>query len=651
MSADSLIIGTAGHIDHGKTTLVRAMTGVDTDRLDEEKRRGITIVLGFAPLTLPGGRVAGVVDVPGHEKFVRTMVAGAGGVDVGLLVVSAEEGVMPQTREHIDILAMLRVPELVVALTRADGVDEELLELAELDVRELLEDSPWPEAPVIATSGITGQGVPETLAALEAAADRLPARTATDVFRLPVDRSFTIRGFGTVATGTTRDGRLRPGQTLEVLPGRRSVRVRGVQVHGTDADEVGRGTRVAINLQGVDGDAVPAGAWLATPKALACSDRVDVGFTLLRSAPRPLPNNARVRFLVGTAELLAVVRLMDPAGGPAPEAIEPGGRGLAQLALEEEAGAVAGDRFVLRAESPMVTIGGGTILDPEPPLLRRRERAAAAHLLGILSDPIAPPADLLVAFLRRASGRAVDLHELRRRLPPSVGDVRAVASAAIERGDAVGLTSEPPSWTWPGAVASWVGPARALVATHHEEHPLLNGPLLAEVRQALLPPPSDRVFAALVGSLAEAGGLERRADRLALPTHSSSPSPAHRAALDALVAALAAGGAHPPKLVEARLGLALPPDGLAWLVEHGEVHRVADDYYVARLPFEALVGRLAAHAQAGDGYVTTQAFKELSGLTRRHAIPFLEYLDRTRLTSRTPEGRVFKRLPEGWGTP
>jgi len=651
MSADSLIVGTAGHIDHGKTTLVRALTGVDTDRLDEEKRRGITIVLGFAPLELPGGRPAGIVDVPGHEKFVRTMVAGAGGVDVGLLVVSAEEGVMPQTREHLEILGMLQVPELVVALTRADLVDEEMIELAELDVHELLDDSRWPDAPVLPCSGLTGQGIDGVLAALGDAADRLPPRITGDVFRLPVDRSFSIRGFGTVATGTTRDGRLRPGQTLEVLPGRRSVRVRGVQVHGADAAEVGRGTRVAINLQGVEGSVVPPGAWLATPKALACSDRLDVAFTLLPSAPRPLPNNARVRFLVGTAELLVVVRLMDPAGGPAPEQIEPGGAGLAQLALEEEAGAVAGDRFVLRAESPMVTIGGGTILDPEPALLRRRERSAAGELLSTLADPQASPADRLTALLRRAAGRAVDLHELRRRLPPSGQDVRDVAAAVVASGDAAALASEPPSWTWSGAAEPWAATVRAAVETHHAAHPLLNGPLLAEVRQALLPPPTERVFGALIGSICAAGGLERRADRLSLPAHAAAPDDRMRAALTDLVAALSHGGAHPPRLGDAMVGLDLPPDGVAWLVEQGEVHRVADDYYVARAPFEELVAGLAAHADAGDGYVTTQAFKEISGLTRRHAIPFLEYLDRTRITTRTPEGRVFKRLPSASGTP
>ena len=644
---DSLIVGTAGHIDHGKTTLVRAMTGVDCDRLGEEKRRGITIVLGFAPLQLPDGREAGVVDVPGHEKFVRTMVAGAGGVDIGLLVVSAEEGVMPQTREHLDILKMLQVPELVVALTRADLVDEELIELAELDARELLEQSPWPEATVIATSGITGQGVPDVLAAIASAADRLPPRDSGEVFRMPVDRSFSIKGFGTVVTGTTRDGVLAGGSTLEVLPGRRPVRIRGVQVHGEQRGEVGRGTRVALNLQGVEPSSVPAGAWLATPKALACGDRLDVAFDLLESAPWPLPNNARVRFLCGTAELIAVVRLMDPDGGPAPELIEPGFPALAQLAVEEEVGAVAGDRFVLRTESPMITIGGGLILDPEPPLLRRRERRASAELHAVLGDPASGAVDRIVALLRRGAGDAMDLFALRRRLPPHLGDARTAAAAAVEAGDAAALTSEPPSWTWTGVTRRWQAPVRQHIDDHHASHPLLDGPRLAEVRQALVPPPDPRVFEALVPALCAAADLERRGDRLARSGHRGAPDPAARAQLDEFVARLADGGTHPPPLGWASEGLELPADALAWLVDQGEVLRVAEDYYVARAPFRGLVRELVAHMRsAPDGILTPQAFKEISGLTRRHAIPFLEFLDRQRITSRTPQGRAPRDLPE-----
>jgi len=554
---------------------------------------------------------------------------------------------MPQTREHLDILAMLEVPELVVALTRSDLVDEELIELAELDARELLEQSRWPDAPVIATSGITGQGVPEVLAALGAAADRLPPRDAGQVFRMPVDRSFSIKGFGTVVTGTTRDGVLAGGATLEVLPGRRPVRIRGVQVHGERRGEVGRGTRVALNLQGVEPSAVPAGAWLASPKALACGDRLDVSFDLLESAPWPLSNNARVRFLCGTAELIAVVRLMDPEGGPAPEQIEPGFDALAQLALEEETGAVAGDRFVLRTESPMLTIGGGLILDPEPPLLRRRERKASARLHAVLADGDASAADRIVALLRRSAGEALDLFALRRRLPPGLGDAAIHAAAAVERGDAAALASEPRSWTWTGVTRSWAGPVRQHIDAHHEAHPLLDGPRLAEVRQALVPPPGDRVFEALVPALCRAAGLERRGDRLAREAHRGEPDPAGRELLDEFVARLADGGTHPPPVEWAMQDLELPPDALSWLVERGEILRVAEDYYVAREPFRALVRALAAHMRrAPDGILTPQAFKEISGLTRRHAIPFLEFLDRQRITSRTPAGRAPRDLPE-----
>ncbi len=642
MSApQAFVVGTAGHIDHGKTTLVRALTGTDTDRLEEEKRRGITIVLGFAALELPGGAVAGVVDVPGHEKFVRAMVAGAGGIDVGLLVVSADEGVMPQTREHLDILAMLQVPELVVALTRADAVDAELLELAELDVAELLAPSRWPDAPVLAVSGLTGQGIDALRQALADAGLRLPSRAADDaLFRMPADRSFSIKGFGTVVTGTTRDGDVSAGDTLEVLPGRVAVKVRGIQHHGQTVGHVGRGARVALNLQGIDPALVPAGSWLATPRALACSDRVDVAFDLLDSAPWPLLNNARVRFLYGTDERIATVRLIDPQGGPAPESVEPGGAALAQLALEEPMGSVAGDRFVLRSESPMRTLGGGRVLDPEPSLLRRRGRAAAATLLNVLADPQASGADRAVALLERTPGEALDLHALRRRLPLGTDAVAAAADPRL-----VPVASDPPSWVAALVADRWRPSLEASVAQHHRDHPLLDGPQLTELRQTLSPPPSPRVFEALLPRVCAGSPLERRGPRVALVAHSPDPDAAARSALDAVVARLAAGGAHPPKLEDALDGVALPPDAMAWLVERGEVIRVAEDWIVAREPFRALFRRIAAWIDA-EGVLTPGAFKDLSGLTRRGAIPFLEYLDRARLTQRHPDGRVLRDRPD-----
>ena len=629
-----VIVGTAGHIDHGKTTLVRALTGVDTDRLDEEKKRGITIVLGFAPLDLPSGRRVGVVDVPGHERFVRTMVAGAGGVDVGLLVVAADEGVMPQTREHVDVLTLLGVPQLVVALNRIDAVDEELAELAELDVRDLLDGTPWPDAPVLPVSGLTGQGVDAVREALDVAAAAVPDVASSAVFRMPIDRSFSIKGFGTVVTGTTRDGALKAGDAVEVLPGRSKVRVRGIQVHGEAADSVDGGQRVALNLQGVSADAVPVGAWLTTPGALACGDRLDVRFTLLASAPRPLKNNARVRLLLGTAEVIATARLVDPDGGPAPEEIEPGGVAFAQLALAEPLGAVAGDRFVLRSESPLVTLGGGTVLDPEPPLLRRRERPAVGALLTTLAAA-STVADRIAAFARRHAGDSLDLATLRRRLPPGSDPV----AAAADHPELAPVRSDPPSWIGTGIANTWAPAAARYVAEHHAAHPLLNGPLLSELRQALVPAPTPRAFEALLPALCAAAQLEVRAGRVAASSHAASPDPAAADALDALVRRLAAGGVHPPPLAQAIGELTLPPDALTWLVDRGDLLRVTDDYFVAAEPFRGLVRAISDHV-AAHGPMSPVDFKEITGLTRRHAMPFLEFLDRQRVTRREGNGRT-----------
>jgi len=644
----AVIIGTAGHIDHGKTTLVRSLTGTDCDRLDEEKRRGITIVLGFASLELPCGRPAGIVDVPGHEKFVRTMVAGAGGVDVALLVVSAEEGVMPQTREHLAILEVLAVPELVVALTRCDAVEDDLLELAELDVRGLLEDSRWPEADVLAVSGLTGAGQDGLLAALSAAAARLPPRQQGSLFRLPVDRSFSIRGFGTVVTGTARDGRVVVGDTLEVLPARRKVRVRGLQVHGEAADEAFIGTRVALNLQGIEPSLVPPGCWLASPGALAGGDRVDVEMVLLDDAPRAIANNSRVRFLYGTAEVVATVRLLDRDGGSAPEELLPGDSGLAQLALPEPLGFVAGDRFVVRAESPMETLGGGRILDPDPPLLDRRTRADAAKLLVLLSDDGAALEDKAVALLRRHRAASMDVLALRRRLPPGSQSVEEAAAASVASGHAVVIPADRPSWAWSGVVALWADSARTFLADHHATHPLLDGAPLSELRAVLEPRPSDRVIEALVPALCNEAGLDQRGHRLALPEHQAIPGDAVRGVLDELVRRLGAGGVHPPSLSEAGEGLILPPDALQWLVAQGELIRVSEDYLVEREAYRNLVRVVAAHVRA-RGSLSPVEFKEITGLTRRHAIPFLEFLDREKITTRTAEGRVLRDLPEWVG--
>jgi selenocysteine-specific elongation factor len=642
-----VVISTAGHIDHGKTTLVRALTGIDTDRLEEEKRRGITIVLGFAPLSLPGGRPAAVIDVPGHERFVRTMVAGAVGIDIGLLVVSAEEGVMPQTREHLAILELLAVPGLVVAVTRADAVEPDLCELAMLDVRDLLQGSPWNEAPVLAVSGRTGQGLPELLAALARAADLLPPRERGGPFRMPLDRSFVRRGIGVVGTGTAWAGTLSSGSAVELLPQGLTARVRTVQVHGTERAGVQAGERVALSLQGIDAEELRPGTWVVTPQAMSASRQWDVAVQLLPAAPFPLRDGGHARVHHGTAEALAELRLWDEAGEPAPE-IGPSGRGFARLIFPEPMAGAAGDRIVLRCESPLLTLGGGRILDPLPPIAVRRRRAVLGAEIRALSAAESPE-DHVHALLQRHLPAPVAADELRRRLPWAGPDPKAAAHALCLQGRAFVASQDPPAWVDATVLVEVRAPLLSAVAAWHGEHPLLPGPSAAELRGAVRPPLIDGVLLAALDALTTRGELDRRGSRLALPGRGLGPDARERATLDVLLQRFADGGFHPPPVEDALQGLAPPPDALLWLLEQGELVRVAEDFLIAREPYRVLVARVVAHIEEKGGMSPVE-FKELAGLSRRHAIPFLEHLDRVRITSHRGEGRVLRDRP-GWLPP
>ena len=351
-----IIIGTAGHVDHGKTWLVKALTGVDTDRLKEEKERGISIELGFAPLRLPGGIHAGVVDVPGHERFVKNMLAGAGGIDMVLFVVAADEGVMPQTREHLDILELLRVQKGVVALTKVDLVDEEWLLLVEEDVRELLKPTHFRHAPIVPVSSVTGAGLKELLDALAGVAAEVNPKPRTGEARLPIDRVFTITGFGTVLTGTLFSGTMHTGDALEIMPSGLKGRVRSLQVHGQKVEEAGAGQRVAVNLTGVEVGQVKRGDVLVTPGAFPAVRRVAAALHLLERAPHPLKNYQRIRFHLGTKEALGRVRLLDR------DELRPGDDAVVQIELEEAVVAAVHDRYVIRQYSPVTTIGGGEVI-------------------------------------------------------------------------------------------------------------------------------------------------------------------------------------------------------------------------------------------------------------------------------------------------
>ena len=398
MRADQapLTLGTAGHIDHGKTALVAALTGVDTDRLAAEKARGISIELGYAPLELPSGRRMSVVDVPGHERFVRTMVAGAPGIDLALLVVACDAGVRPQTREHVAILRLLQIPALVVALTKRDTVDDEAAELARLDVAELLEPGPYADAEVVEVSARTGAGLDALRVALDGAAAATTARTGGGAMRLPVDRSFSLRGIGTVVTGTLWSGTVSTGDRLAIEPGGRIVRVRSVQVHDHPVETAAAGQRVAVALVGVERRQVERGHVLATPATLAASFRLDCDLHVLGSAPRELRTGEQVTVHHGTAELPARVAVRG-------EPIAPGATGRVQLRLRRRVSALAGDRVIVRLTAPQVTVAGGTVVDPAPTRSSRpRPQAAVPAPAAAPAAPSAAGAEALLARLSAA---------------------------------------------------------------------------------------------------------------------------------------------------------------------------------------------------------------------------------------------------------
>ena len=606
-----MILGTAGHIDHGKTALVRALTGVDTDRLPEEKQRGITIELGFAPLDLGDAGTLGVVDVPGHEAFVRTMLAGATGVDLALLVVAADEGAMPQTREHLAILTLLGIRGGVVALTKRDLVDEDWLALVADDVRALLAGSALADAPVVPVSARTGEGIESLRDALAAVARAQPSRDADDLFRMPVDRAFTVRGTGTVVTGTVWSGSVAREATLRVVPGGRAVRVRGVQQHGAAVERALPGSRAAIALAGVDVADVPRGAVLVADDRWLPSDRLRATVTLLADAPALRPRS-RVRFHLGTADVGA--RIVAAGGGLAPDA-----RRGARVVLDEPVVARAGDRFVLRLPSPAATIGGGVVDDPLPP--HRRVRPW---------DPAPADADARLRLLLAEAGvTGVEegLLPVRLGLPP--GAVRRLASAGERVAGRLYA---------PGTLDGLARRVAELVGEHHRNAPLEPGAPLATVRARLAASPelADAAVAhgTREGLVEAAGGMIRRAGWV--PT----PSDDQRQRMDALRRALEEAGDEPPSTSELAARYGAEIGALLRLLEReGSAVAVEPERYFARTAVEGLTGRLRGGTERGREYSPSE-LRDLLGISRKYLIPFLEYCDRTGVTSRRSAGRV-----------
>jgi selenocysteine-specific elongation factor len=632
-----VVAGTAGHIDHGKTSLVKALTGTDTDRLPEEKARGITIDLGFAFLEEPDGLVIEIVDVPGHERFVKNMLAGAGGIDLALLVVAADEGVMPQTREHLAICQLLRIKSGLVVLSKADLVEPDWIELVRDDVRRAVEGTFLDDCPIVPVSVKTGAGLSELRATLAGLARAVPPKDPDRTARLPIDRVFTVKGFGTVVTGTLVAGRFAVDEKVEVYPRGVQSKVRGLQVHGRAVDQASAGQRTAVNLQGVERAALERGDVLAPAGSLVSALLLDGTLELLEDAPRSLKTRDRVRFHVGTQEVMARVLPVDP-----PQ-IEPGRSGHARFRLEAPVVALPGDRFVVRSYSPIVTIGGGTLLDIAPPRFKRKGPALAAHLTLLATGQ---PADVLEEHLKQAGAAGARAGDLRARTPFGPEQLRRLLEALQQSGRILAVDRE---WFLHRDASDRLRlQTLAVLEAFHAENPLRSGISREELR-GRVGHAQERVFAQLMTALEAEGLVKSERDQVRLASHVIRLSADQERVVKGLEAEFRGAGAAPPSPEEA-----LARHGVKGNERHELFQVLVADRTLVRVKeslfFHALALRSVQDQVVGllreKKEIAPADFKDLFGISRKYAIPLMEYLDAQRVTVRVGERRV---LREGYG--
>ncbi len=626
-------------MDHGKTALVKAITGVDTDRLKEEKDRGISIELGFTILRLPGGRKAGIVDVPGHERFIKNMLAGAGGFDLVLLVIAADEGVMPQTREHLDIIELLEVTNGIIVLTKIDLVDEEWLELVQEEVQESLKGTVLENAPVVNVSSVTGQGIPELLEQIDCLAREVQPRLATGSPRLPVDRVFSITGFGTVVTGTLVAGTLRVGDLVEVQPQKLASRVRSLQVHGEKVEIAEAGQRVAVNLAGLEVEEVERGSVVAGQKSMVPSQRLDVRLLLLKSAARVLKNRARVRFYLGTRETLGRVILLDQ------EELGRGSLAYAQLELEEPVVAARGDRFVIRSYSPMHTIGGGTVLNPLPGRKHRRFRSEVLNALATRER--GTPAELLYQCLSGASGLPGPA-ELAKGTGLKEEEVLAAARELEQDGRVVIIAAEGRTFLSADVVYQrWAAEIGKLLQSYHREFPLREGYPKEELRSRKFPAIPNKAFQLLLLKMEKDALFSVSPQVVALKTFNCEPGPEELKQIDRILKTLEVASFQPPSWGElcknagiAGINETHGQELLQYLLRTGEMVKIADDLYFGKDILDRARKEVTGVLRE-KGEITVGEIRDLLQTSRKYALPLLEYFDREKVTRRVGD----KRLP------
>jgi len=632
-----IILGTAGHIDHGKTSLVKALTGTDTDRLKEEKERGITIELGFASLDLPGGRHLSIVDVPGHEKFVKNMVAGASGIDMVAMIIAADEGVMPQTREHLEICALLGIRYGLVVLTKADMVDEEWLELAKEDVMDFVQGTFLEDQPMISVSSTTGAGIPELLKALDDLTNEVPERSATALFRLPVDRVFTMKGFGTVITGSLISGKIRVGETIMVYPSRVTSKVRGIQVHNDSVEEAYAGMRTAINFQGLEKASVNRGDILARPGTLKPNFMADLDFKYLKSNVKPLKNRTRVRFHTGTSEIPGNLILLDR------EDIKPGESAVVQIRLDEPVNIVKDDRFVVRSYSPVRTIGGGNILNPIP----EKHKRFSPEITEGLETLIQGSSEDLIAYHVKTSGvSGLSFSDLilMTNLPEKALS-QAVQSLLSDK-TLILTDKENQVYIHRDTSLAIQEQVRRYLTDFHEIQPLKPGMSKEELKSKFPLIPNAKLFNQTLDRMVKDNHIVIAEDVVRLANHKISLGVDQTKVRDTILKTYRDSGLAPPYFRDVAKEMDMDPqsvkDVLMHLVEEGVIIKTKDDLYFYRSAMEDLKQRIIDFLE-NHGEITIPQFKELTGASRKYLIPLIEYFDAEKLTIRVGDIRKLRK--------
>ena len=630
------IWGTAGHIDHGKTSLIRVLTGTNTDRLKEEKARGITIELGFAEMTLPSGRHLGIVDVPGHEKFVKNMVAGATGIDFVTLVIAADEGVMPQTREHMEICTLLGIRHGLVVITKTDMVDEEWLALMMEDARSYLKGTFLEDAKLVPVSSTTRDGLEHLIDALDELTEILPEKNISTLFRLPVDRVFSIKGFGTVITGTLISGKIEVGKMVSLCPSGVQAKVRGIQAHGNMVEEARAGMRTAINFQGLEKESVLKGEVLCEPQTLFPSYMVDVNFLYLSGKEKRLKNRSRVRFHTGTSEVLGNLILLDR------DEIMPGEKAFAQIRLETPVCLVQNDRFVLRSYSPVRTIGGGLILNP----IAVKHKRFQTDVTDILSElEVASDVQKVELQTYAAGVEGITFMQLQVATGISGKRLEDVLKEALSSKSTVLVDRDERRYIAGKWLAALKGKILSLLAAYHAKHPLKLGMGKEEVRSQLVPPTSAKMFTLLLNALVKEEKIKQQNDILKLFAHEINLGVDMESLRDTLKHKLQKAGLTPPTTKELQAEYKITSgelvDILRTLQETGDVVRIKEDLYFSADAIGALKESLLNYFKTHET-LSISEFKDVTGVSRKFTVPLIEYFDAQYLTIRVGEARKLR---------